>query len=82
MIVTAKIEKVEDGKLVLKPDMDISRFVAQKRPRRVEVRLDDGRAISADQRRKIFAFPRICGGDPQCCGLPGLQLNFSPHTRG
>lgn len=43
MIVTAKIEKVEDGKLVLKPDMDISRFVAQKRPRRVEVRLDDGR---------------------------------------
>ena len=58
MIVTAKIEKVEDGKLVLKPDMDISRFVDQKRPRRVEVRLDDGRAISADQRRKIFAIIR------------------------
>lgn len=55
MIVTAKIEKLENGKLVLKPDVDISRFLAQKRPRRVEVRLDDGRTISADQRRKIFA---------------------------
>lgn len=36
MIVTAKIEKLENGKLVLKPDVDISRFLAQKRPRRVE----------------------------------------------
>ena len=51
MVVTAKIEKLEDGKLVLKPDTDISRFVEQKRPRRVEVRLDDGRTISVDQRR-------------------------------
>lgn len=58
MIVTAKIEKLKNGKLVLKPDVDISRFVAQKRPRRVEVRLDDGRTISADQRRKIFAIIR------------------------
>ena len=58
MIVTAKIEKLENGKLVLKPDVDISRFLAQKRPRRVEVRLDDGRTISADQRRKIFAIIR------------------------
>ena len=58
MIVTAKIEKLENGKLVLKPDADISRFLAQKRPRRVEVRLDDGRTISADQRRKIFAIIR------------------------
>jgi hypothetical protein len=31
MIVTAKIEKLENGKLVLKPDVDISRFLAQKR---------------------------------------------------
>lgn len=47
MIVTAKIEKLENGKLVLKPDVDISRFLAQKRPRRVEVRLDDGRTTPA-----------------------------------
>ena len=33
MVVTARIEKLEDGKLVLKPDTDISRFVEQKRPR-------------------------------------------------
>lgn len=58
MVVTARIEKLEDGKLVLKPDTDISRFVEQKRPRRVEVRLDDGRTISVDQRRKIFAIIR------------------------
>lgn len=32
MVVTARIEKLEDGKLVLKPDTDISRFVEQKRP--------------------------------------------------
>lgn len=63
MVVTAKIEKLEDGKLVLKPDTDISRFVEQKRPRRVEVRLDDGRTISVDQRRKIFAIISVpCGG--------------------
>ena len=43
MIVTAKIEKLEKGKLILQPDTDISRFLAQKRPRRVEIRLDDGR---------------------------------------
>ena len=60
MVVTAKIEKLEDGKLVLKPDTDISRFVEQKRPRRVEVRLDDGRTISVDQRRKI-SVTFLCG---------------------
>ena len=32
MIVTAKIEKLENGKLVLKPDVDISRFLALRRP--------------------------------------------------
>lgn len=63
MVVTAKIEKLEDGKLVLKPDTDISRFVEQKRPRRVEVRLDDGRTISVDQRRKILpsSVTFLCG---------------------
>ena len=58
MVVTAKIEKLEDGKLVLKPDTDISRFVEQKRPRRVEVRLDDVRTISV-----LVTFlisPRLC----------------------
>lgn len=57
MIVTAKIEKLENGKLVLKPDVDISRFLAQKRPRRVEVRLDDGRTISVSLLSETF----LCG---------------------
>ena len=75
MIVTAKIEKLENGKLVLKPDVDISRFLAQKRPRRVEVRLDDGRTISADQRRKIFAIIRdisLWSGAGRTSALSGM----------
>ena len=44
MVVTAKIEKLEDGKLVLKPDTDISRFVEQKRPRRDFVLFPLGRS--------------------------------------
>lgn len=63
MIVTAKIEKLENGKLVLKPDVDISRFLAQKRPRRVEVRLDDGRTISAGgaARFSLLSETFLCG---------------------
>lgn len=81
MIVTAKIEKLENGKLVLKPDVDISRFLAQKRPRRVEVRLDDGRTISADQRRRekaLFADYHIYGIklDRHLCKV--LSLNQKP----
>ena len=40
------------------PDKDISRYLAQKRPSRVEIRLNDGRTISSDQRKKIFAIIR------------------------
>ena len=77
MVVTAKIEKLEDGKLVLKPDTDISRFVEQKRPRRVEVRLDDGRTISVDQRRKIFAIIRDIS-----CGPAMSRKNFGSIWNG
>ena len=52
-----KIEKLEDGKLVLKP-IRTSAACGAETPRRVEVRLDDGRTISVDQRRKIFAIIR------------------------
>lgn len=83
MIVTAKIEKLEKGKLILQPDTDISRFLAQKRPRRVEIRLDDGRTISADQRRKIFAIIRDIalwsGHEPEELRLY-LQWDFCSRT--
>lgn len=47
MIVTAKILQGEGKKLVVLPDKDISRYLAQKRPSWVEIRLNDGRTISA-----------------------------------
>ena len=66
MIVTARILQGEGKKLVVLPDKDVSRYLAQKRPSRVEIRLNDGRTISADQRKKIFAIIRdiaIWSGD-------------------
>ena len=55
MIVTAKILQGEGKKLVVLPDKDISRYLAQKRPSWVEIRLNDGRTISADQRKNPAA---------------------------
>lgn len=75
MIVTAKIEKLENGKLVLKPDVDISRFLAQKRLRRVEVRLDDGLSLLSEiflcgqgRSRKNFGFIWNGISAPAACG--------------
>ena len=69
MIITAKILKGEGKKLIVLPDRDISRYLDQKHPARVEIRLDDGRGISADQRKKIFAIIRDIaiwsGDDPE-----------------
>ena len=61
MIVTAKIEKLENGKLVLKPDVDISRFLAQKRPRRVEVRLDEPFPQTSAARFSLLSEIFLCG---------------------
>ncbi|MDD2956712.1 MAG: putative HNHc nuclease [Oscillospiraceae bacterium] len=59
-----------DGKLLtLRPDDDILREMLGKNVGRVEITLDDGRLISADQRRKIFAMigdiAKWCGHDPE-----------------
>lgn len=53
--VTANILAYDGQRLLLKPDESISRELAQKSITRAEIRLDDGRRISADQRKKIFA---------------------------
>lgn len=69
MIITAKILQGEGKKLVVLPERDISRYLAQKRPSVVEIRLSDGRSISAEQRKKIFAIIRDIaiwsGDDPE-----------------
>lgn len=55
MITTASILRYDGSTLLLAPDDDLQRELLQKSISRVELRLTDGREISADQRRKIFA---------------------------
>lgn len=58
MTVTAKILSYNGKVLTLAPDEDILRELKQKDIETVEIRLNDGRTISAEQRRKIFAIIR------------------------
>ena len=58
MITTAKIVGLVGDKLLITPTDDITKEVQQKKIKVVELRLDDGRTISAEQRRKIFAIIR------------------------
>lgn len=69
MIITGKILRYDGVKLTIAPDEDIAQEVIDKQIGSVEIRLDDGRTISADQRKKIFAILREislwCGHDPE-----------------
>ena len=58
MITTAKIMGYDGEILKLKPLVPIDRELLQKQVDVIEIRLTDGREISADQRRKIFAIVR------------------------
>lgn len=60
MITTGKILKFDKhgNKLLLELPESIERELIQKHIGSVELRLNDGRRISADQRRKIFAIVR------------------------
>lgn len=58
MIVNAAIKSYDGHDLLLVPEEPIGRELEQKQIERVELRLDDGRTISNDQRRKIFAVIR------------------------
>ena len=48
------------------PDKDVSYYIADKKARCGELRIDDGRHISAEQRKKIYATIRetvwLCSG--------------------
>lgn len=57
LITTARIIKYDYGSnsLTVKPNALIDRDVFEKEAKTCELRLDDGRVISADQRKKIFA---------------------------
>lgn len=58
MICTAKIIGYDGETLLIKPREYIDRELLQKQVDTVEIRLTDGREISADQRKKIFALVR------------------------
>ncbi len=69
MIATAKIIGYDGETLLVKPLVAIDREMLQKQVDVIEIRLVDGREISADQRRKIFALVRDianwCGHEPE-----------------
>lgn len=58
MITEGRIIRYEGNQLLIECREPIDRELAQKLVRTVEIRLDDGRTISAAQRRKIFAMIR------------------------
>ena len=58
MKTTAKILRYDGESLLLAPDEKIEREIIQKHIGSVELRLNDGRTISAEQRKKIFAIIR------------------------
>lgn len=58
MITTAKIIRCDGEQLLLALDERIDRELIKKHIGSVELRLNDGRTISADQRKKIFALIR------------------------
>ena len=69
MIATAKIIGYDGEVLRVKPLVAIDRELLQKQVDSIEIRLTDGREISAEQRRKIFALVRDiadwCGEEPE-----------------
>ena len=58
MITTAKILSYDGRRLLLEPETSIERELLKKQIGLVELRLSDGREISNEQRKKIFAIIR------------------------
>ncbi len=58
MITTAQIVKHNKHFLLLSINSDVERELKQKEAVNVEIRIDDGRTISSEQRKKIFAIIR------------------------
>lgn len=69
MIATAQIVGYDGEVLFVKPLVAIDRELLQKQVESIEIRLTDGREISAEQRKKVFALIRDiadwCGEEPE-----------------
>lgn len=55
MICTAEIKNYDGKNLTLSPSVPIDSYLLYRQSRSVEIRLVDGREITAEQRRKIYA---------------------------
>ena len=60
-MLTAKVIGYDGHNLVVVPTEPIDREMLRKQVGNIEIRLNDGRTISADQRKKIFAIIRDIG---------------------
>ena len=58
MITTGKIIHYDNNQILIAPDEKIGREILKKNIENIEIRLNDGRTISSDQRKKIFALIR------------------------
>jgi len=58
MMTTGKILEYRDGKLLVQPVGNLDRLFDLRHPQTVELRINDGRTISVQQRKKIFAIIR------------------------
>lgn len=69
MITTANVVRYDGKYIILEPTEDISRVLNTQHPAIAELRLDDGRTIRNDQRKKIFALigeiAKWSGDDPE-----------------
>lgn len=69
MITSANIVAYDGYNLIVRPRDRIGRELSQKQVNEVEIRIVDGREISAEQRRKIYAVIRDiafwCGDNPE-----------------
>lgn len=54
----ATVDRLTDGRWVLLPDEDLTHYIAKQDCRCADVYLRDGRRLSDEQRRKIFAIIR------------------------
>lgn len=69
MITTAHILAYDGKQLLLAPDNPLGREIRVKEAETIELRINDGRSISAEQRKKVFALIRDvslwCGHEPE-----------------
>lgn len=83
MITQGDIVRYENGELTIRPKGDVWREIIRKGIKTAEIRLDDGRTISIDQRRKAYALlqdiAKWSGDNPEYI-KDMLKFDFCGHS--